>query len=371
MPLDVNSKLSFAKDQGDFHKVLKKRVRQYFKTNKISRYADKKTAAKTVLMFLVYFIPLTLLYVGYFQSFTALILLYIVMGLGKAGIGLNVMHDANHGTLFKNKTLNKLCALSMNLLGGSDLAWRYQHNYLHHTYTNIAGSDHDIETTPLLRNSPKQTWKSFHRFQYIYSWILYGLATISRISAREFILLSSAAETGYIKTKSELRKEYAKLLFFKISYVLVMLVFPYVLLDFSIGQILLAFFLMHFITSVILISIFVCAHVMPSSTFEVPDENGKMKDNWAVHQMKTTTNFSQDNKLFTFLIGGLNHQVEHHIFPNVCHAHYPQIAPIVKKTAEEFNVPYHSQQSFFGAIGQHARVLKELSKRPKEETLVA
>ena len=347
----------------DFFPTLRKRVNQYFKDNKLSKYSTRETKLKAVLMFGAYLIPFGLILSGMFTSAGAIILLYILMGLGKAGIGLNIMHDSNHGTFFKKKKWNNLMQLSMNAIGGSDIAWQYQHNFLHHSYTNITGSDMDIETTVLMRNSPLQKWRSFHRFQHIYSWLLYGLGTFSRVLFRDFKLLPMARKEGFIKTGEEYRKEMTKLIISKMLYFSAMLLLPALLLPVSFGVIFLAFFAMHFVTGFILSLIFVCAHVMPSSDFIAHEEDGKVNENWAVHQMRTTTNFAQHRKVFSWFIGGLNYQVEHHLFPNMSHAHYRPISKIVKETADEFGVPYHTHPSFLGAVAQHGKMLYKFSKK--------
>ncbi len=347
----------------DFFPTLRKRVNAYFKENNISKYATTETKVKAVIMFAAYLIPYAFILSGMFTTAGAIILLYVLMGLGKAGIGLNIMHDSNHGTFFKKKKLNKLMQLSMNAIGGSDIAWQYQHNYLHHSFTNIAGSDMDIETTVLMRNSPLQKWRAFHRFQHIYSWLLYGLGTFSRVLFRDFLLLPMAYKDGYIKTKQEYRREMFKIITSKVIYFSAMLLLPYLLLPVSFGVIFLAFFVMHFVTGFILSLIFVCAHVMPTSDFISPEQSGKVDENWAVHQMRTTTNFAQHKRIFSWFIGGLNYQVEHHLFPNMSHAHYRPISKIVKQTADEFGVPYHTYPSFIGAVALHGKMLHKFSKK--------
>jgi linoleoyl-CoA desaturase len=87
-----------------------------------------------------------------------------------------------------------------------------------------------------------------------------------------------------------------------------------------------------------------------------------MEDSWAVHQLLNTTNFSPGSKVTAWFIGGLNYQIEHHLFPQICHIHYPKISAIVAETAREYNLPYNVQKTFIHAIWEHGRMLKVLGK---------
>jgi linoleoyl-CoA desaturase len=121
---------------------------------------------------------------------------------------------------------------------------------------------------------------------------------------------------------------------------------------------------MHYITGFILAVIFQPAHVIEGTEYPVPDDKGNMENNWAIHQLHTTTNFGHREKMFSWYVGGLNYQVEHHLFPNICHVHYRKIACIVKKTAEEFGLPYKSKDTFLQALIAHGRILKSLGQKP-------
>ena len=120
---------------------------------------------------------------------------------------------------------------------------------------------------------------------------------------------------------------------------------------------------MNFVAVFILTVVFQLAHTVVETTHPLPDKDGNIENNWAIHQMNTTMNFSRNNKLISWYVGGLNFQVEHHLFPNISHVHYSKIAPIVEETAKEFNVPYHSVRSFRSALAQHARMLYRLGNQ--------
>jgi linoleoyl-CoA desaturase len=125
---------------------------------------------------------------------------------------------------------------------------------------------------------------------------------------------------------------------------------------------LLAFFWMHFIAGMVLALIFQPAHVINETEFYVPNEDLTVENHWAIHQLKTTANFANNSPIFSWYVGGLNYQVEHHLFPNICHVHYNKISKIVKETAKEYGVPYYSGQSFFGAVHNHFSMLNKLGK---------
>jgi linoleoyl-CoA desaturase len=124
------------------------------------------------------------------------------------------------------------------------------------------------------------------------------------------------------------------------------------------------FITMHFIAGVILTVVFQLAHTVEGTTHPVPDETGTIENNWAVHQMNTTVNFSRQSRLISWYVGGLNFQVEHHLFPTICHVHYPEISEIVKTTAEEFGIPYLENRTFMDAVNSHIETLRRFGRLP-------
>lgn len=293
------------------------------------------------------------------------LLLVIVMGIGMAGVGMNVMHDANHGAYSTKKWINKLMGSSMYILSGNVYNWQVQHNVLHHTYTNIHGHDEDMETGGIMRFSEHTKWRRFHRFQHIYSIFLYGLLTIN------WALTSDFKQTNrYLKRKLSYGKmpkpfaQWSSLFLTKILYATIWLVIPMLFFDLAWWKILIGFFIMHYTAGLILSVIFQLAHVVEDTIMPLPDESGTMKNTWAIHQLFTTVNFSTKNKVVNWFTGGLNHQVEHHIFPNISHVHYKKISDIVKSTAKEFNLPYNEYQTTRKAIIAHFKHLKEMGQRP-------
>lgn len=246
---------------------------------------------KTGIMLALFFIPLILLASGVVTAVWLLFLLYILSGLGMAGIGMGVMHDAIHGSYSKNNTINTLLGYSFNLIGGSAVVWKIQHNVLHHTYTNIEHADDDLNAPFFLRFSPHAKHYWVHQFQHIYIWFFYGISTISWITSKDFVRLKRYKNMGLLTEKQDYNKELAKLIAWKMFYYSYALVLPMVMVPFSWGLILLAFLCMHFVTGTLVSVVFQIAHIMPDTTFPLPDKEGLINDNWYGHQLATTSNF--------------------------------------------------------------------------------
>nr|WP_236002914.1 acyl-CoA desaturase [Luteirhabdus pelagi] len=343
---------------------MNKRVNGYFKEHKISRNANWKLHLKAFIMFSLYLTPyfllLTLDLPGWSQ-----ILLTIVMGVGMAGVGMNVMHDANHGSYSSKKWVNKILGGSIYILAGNVYNWQVQHNVLHHTYTNIHGHDEDLDAGRVIRFSQHAKWRWFHRFQHYYSVILYGLLTFNWMLTADF-----KQTQRYLKKKLSYGKmpkpikQWSVLFITKAIYFSVWVVIPLLVLDIAWWKILLGFFIMHYTAGLILSIVFQLAHVVEDTEMPLPDESGSMKNTWAIHQLFTTVNFSRKNRIVNWFTGGLNHQVEHHIFPNISHIHYTEIAKIVKETALEYNLPYNEYTSTRKAIAAHFKFLKQMGMKP-------
>jgi linoleoyl-CoA desaturase len=355
--------VKFPKNTGiDFGQTLKARVAEYFKENNISTYANSYMVIKSIFMGLLYFVPFTLIMLNVFSNPWVVYSLWIVMGLGIAGIGLSIMHDASHGSYSKNPTINLILRYSMNMVGGSSFNWKIQHNMLHHSYTNVEGLDDDIAPGFILRFSPHAKHYKIHHYQHIYAWFFYGLSTISWITSKDFVQLFKFKRDGLLQKYKNFYKLVLEVFVWKLIYFAYTLVLPLLILPFSAGFIIFCFLSMHFVAGFMLTIIFQPAHVMPTSEYPLPDEEGSLENNWLIHQMLTTANFCPTSRLFSWYVGGLNFQIEHHLFPNICHIHYKKIAPLVKQTAEEFGIPYYSQKTFAKAIWEHTKMLRILGK---------
>lgn len=350
----------------EFYKTLQKRVRAYFKDNNLTRYANAAMVFKSFFMLTLYIAPFVLM-MTVAQSAWVVFLLWVVMGFGLAGIGLSIMHDGNHGAYSKHKWINTLFGYVIHLAGGNPVMWRIQHNVLHHTYTNVSGMDEDIDPGKVMRFSPHEPRLKFHKYQHIYAWFLYGLMTMMWITVKDFKQAYRYEKMGLLKTQG---RTYAGILtsiiIGKILYYAIGLVLPLIFAPAPWWVVILGFLTMHYIAGFILGIIFQPAHVVPSSDYPLPDESGNIKADWAVSQLVNTANFAPKNWLLSWYVGGLNFQVEHHLFPNICHVHYKRLSRIVRETAAEFNLPYNSQKTFAQALVVHGKMLKKLGQ---EDTL--
>jgi linoleoyl-CoA desaturase len=318
---------------------------------------------KTLVMFLLYLVPYVVMISGVINHPWLIMLLWMIMGMGMAGIGLSVMHDANHGAYSKHAGVNRLFSCTLNILGGFAPNWQYQHNTMHHGYTNIDGYDEDIDPGKVLRFSPHKPHHKIYRLQHLYAWFLYGIMSLTWFLEKDYFQLARYRREGVCLGRNRsYRQLFLSLAGWKIFYILFILVIPIILVPVSGWLSVLGFLVMQFICGFSLAVIFQSAHVMPTSDFPLPDGNGNIENNWAVHQLYTTTDFSPKSRIFSWFIGGLNYQIEHHLFPNICHVHYKKISEIVYDTAKDFGLPYHVQPNFAVALLNHARMLKRLGK---------
>jgi linoleoyl-CoA desaturase len=360
----MSATIKFSKTQQEFYTTLSQRVNNYFRIHGLSRNANAEMVIKTIFMLALFFVPYFVTLTGVVTVFWVYILLCLVMGVGVAGIGLSIMHDANHGAYSARPWVNDMMGYTLNLVGANAFNWKIQHNVLHHTYTNIYDVDEDISPRGALRMSPDSPWKSFHRFQHIYAWFLYGLMTIIWVVGKDFFRLVRYQRDGLVKkNKANIVKEWSILLITKILYVGYIFVIPVLLLPFAWWQILIGLFAMHYVAGFILAIVFQPAHVAEGTSYLMPDDEGNLANSWAVHQLYTTTNFAHRNRVLSWYVGGLNFQVEHHLFPNVCHVHYRHLSSIVKETALEFGLPYKMKKTFIDALIAHGRLLKQLGQR--------
>lgn len=352
-------------DSAQFFKTLNKRVNTYFQENNLKKTGNWRLHLKTAVMFTMFLAPYFLILTLNLADW-ANILLTILMGVGMAGVGMNVMHDGNHGAYSTKKWVNKLMGSSIYILAGNVYNWQVQHNVLHHTYTNIPDHDEDLDAGRILRFTKHTKWQKHHKFQHYYSVFLYGLLTFNWAITTDFMQMYR-----YTKRKLSYGKlpnpivNWSKMVIFKIIYILIWIVVPMVFLEIAWWKILLGFFIMHYTAGLILSVVFQLAHVIDDAETPLPQEDGTMKNTWAIHQLFTTVNFGANNRLVNWFTGGLNHQVEHHIFPNISHVHYTKIAKIVKETASEFNLPYNEYKTTRKAIISHFQHLKELGKKPE------
>ena len=349
-PKFVNSKGS------TFHQELKKRVQAYFTENNIQPTGNFSLYFKALLLWSSY--VFLYIHVLFFtpSTFIAIIECLLMGGL-TAAIGFNVMHDGGHGSFSNSKFWNKIAAFSVNGLGASMLMWMNKHNIIHHTYTNIDGVDDDIEIQPLMRMCPSQKKYAIHKFQHFYFWFLYCLLLIFWVFFTDYMKYFSK-KVGNVPIKKFSTFDHFAFWIAKTGYLFMMVVLPIYLLGFT--SWLIGFLTLSCFAGFVLSIVFQLAHTVEDTAFPATVENNQIENEWAIHQVETTANFATGNRVVSWLVGGLNFQIEHHLFPKISHVHYPAISKIIKKTCDEFNVKYIEYARTRDAIVSHVLHLKKM-----------
>lgn len=356
------------KDRSAFHATLRQRVDEHFRSTGRSRHANGAMVVKTIALVGLYILPFVALLILQPPAGVAMAL-WFLMGLGLAGIGMSVMHDANHGAYSANPRVNWWLGHTLNLCGGSVHNWKLQHNILHHTYTNVTHIDEDIEDRLVLKFSPHTKRRGVHRFQWLYATVFYGLLTLYWVLAKDLIQFRQFALNGVMPGgPAEKRKALLRIILLKAFYFAAIIGLP-IGLGIPWLQVALGFLIMHFTSGIVLTVVFQLAHTVEGTTHPLPDADGIIANDWAIHQVETTTDFSPESKLLSWYIGGLNYQIEHHLFPRVAHVHYPDIAPIVKRTAEEFGIAYRVNRTLGDALRSHYRMLQRLGLPKADEAI--
>jgi linoleoyl-CoA desaturase len=345
-----------------FYATLRQRVDAYFQSRQLSRHANGLMWVKTSFFLASFGILYGLVLFGPGSPGIRLVLAGL-LGACNACVGFNICHDALHGAFSADKRINRAFSLLFNMVGANPYVWNLTHNVVHHTYTNVPGHDEDIDVVPgLLRLSPAEPWRPWMRYQHLYAFPLYGLASLSWVFRKDYVKFFQRKIGPHLARHP--RREYINLFFYKALYYLAFIVLPLWVLPLPWGQVLLGFVVLHLVEGVVMGLVFQLAHVVEGTAFPTPNDNGTMPDAWAVHQLQTTANFAPRSALASFFCGGLNRQIEHHLFPRVCHIHYPALASIVRQTAHEFGLPYLENSSFGVALRSHYRLLRRLGYAP-------
>jgi len=354
--------VSFAQNQDlEFKKALHLLVSAYFSENGLSKAHTPGMLIKSIFLLSIYILPFVAILTLGLPAWIVM-LLYFIMGVGKAGVGMSIMHDGNHASYSENQKVNTMMGYTMYLLGADSYNWKIKHNKLHHVFTNVYGKDEDIDSRAILRFAYASPLKKYHRFQQYYAWFLYLLMSLSMVFfdiPKRFIYRKKGITNI---SRSAFQSSLIKLVVAKIIYFGVVFALPMLVTSLLWWQVVAGFFIMHFTAGFILSVVFQMAHVVAGPLQTLPDENGKINDTLLLHQLKTTSDFSKGNKILSWYVGGLNYQVEHHLFPRICHMHYPALAKIVEATTKEYNMPYYVYNSFGSAIRSHYNTLKELGR---------
>ncbi len=351
-------KISFNKEKGvDFTTALRRRVNEYFEEKKISPRANVSMKLKSFFYVGLTAFLYTLLITNVFGSIGNFFL-YGFLGLSIAIGTMNIAHDALHGSYAKGSLSNRVIGLIMDVCGPSSFYWKQEHTIDHHTFTNIAEHDSDLKGPIQLRLCPNTPYHSYHRFQHLYAPFLYMLNLIHWMYSSDIKRIYNIIRNRHEPSRKPSKTEAASIFFFKSLHAFLFIALPIMILPMAWWQVCLGYGIYLCLAGLTVTVIFQLAHIVENVAFPLPSEEGKIEESFLQHQLMTTSNFAPNSKLVKFLFGGLNFQVEHHLFPHICHIHLSEIAPIVKATAEEYGLPYYENATFFGAIRSHFRTLK-------------
>ncbi len=356
------AKITFDNRNNLFYQSLKIAVDDYFETQKLKKTGDWRLYNKTIILIggaMAVYYSLIFLHPG---ALIALILAAL-LGYFMACIGFSVMHDANHGSYSTRQWLNDALGLSMNAMGASAFFWKQKHNIIHHTYTNVDGIDDDIAKSPIIRHCESQRWVPAHKVQHLYLLPIYALSTLFWV----FIMDFTKYFTRKIFTTTAWKMTLKNHIIFwstKVLYITFYMVIPAMV--WGAGPWLLGYFILNAAMGLTMSVVFQLAHVVEITGFEnvALDETKHIETAWAEHELRTTANFAMGNKIISWFVGGLNYQIEHHLFPKVSHVHYPAISKIVMEKCKEYNLPYNKYDTMTEAFFSHLRVMKNLGKAP-------
>ena len=356
------AKVTFDNRNNQFYQSLKTAVDQYFEVNHIKKTGDWRLYIKTITLVSAAIIIYGALIFFKMNALPAL-LLCALLGFVFASIGFGVMHDANHGSYSTKPWLNDTLGLTANALGASSFFWKQKHNIIHHTYTNVDGIDDDIAKSPIIRQCETQKWVPAHKIQHLYLLPIYALSSIFWLFFMDFTKYFTrkiyTTEAWKLTPKNHLIFWVTKILYFTFYMIIPAIVWGF-------GPWLLGFMVLHIVMGITLSLTFQLAHVVENTEFEnvALDETKHVETAWAEHEVRTSSNFAMGNPVVSWFVGGLNFQIEHHLFPKVSHIHYPAISKIVMEKCKEFNLPYNKYDTMFGAVASHFRVMKSLGKKP-------
>jgi len=356
LPTAAPGELKFGASDG-FQSELRKRVEEYFRSSGRGQRDCPQMYLKTAIIGGWFVASYALLVFCVGTGWLALPLA-ILLGLSMAAIGFNIQHDGGHRAYSNRRWINKLMALSLDLLGGSSYIWARKHNSIHHSYANITGHDDDIDLGLLARLSPHQRRLKFHRLQHFYLWALYGLLPIKWQFYDDFraIVTGRIGEHQFAHPKGWDLVTFigGKAVFFSLALVIPLLLHP-------VWAVLLFYVAASVVQGVVLSVVFQLAHCVEEAAFPLPrKDTGRMEAAWAVHQVETTVDFARRSRLLSWFIGGLNFQIEHHLFPQICHVHYPALSLLVEQTCKEYGLRYVTHETFLAGAASHFRWLRRM-----------
>ena len=341
----------------EFQVALRRRVDEFIRNTGKSKRDAPQMYFKTGVILLSFVVLYALLVFGASAWYTALPLA-VMLGLATAAIGFNIMHDGGHGAYSDRPLINRLMARSLDLVGGSSYLWHWKHGVFHHTFPNVTGQDADIDMGMLGRLAPSQPRRALHRWQQWYIWPLYGVLALKWHLHDDFHDLV----TGQIAGRRIPRPKGwdlgvlvgGKVLFFCLAFGVPLLAHPFWVVALYYGVTV-------FVVGLVLSVVFQLAHCVEEAEFPLPNaETLRLERPWAVHQVETSVDFLRKSRVASWLLGGLNFQIEHHLFPRICHVHYPALAQLVEDTSREFGVHYNVHKTIWAGLSSHFRWLRSM-----------
>lgn len=353
----MNQSIKFSNVDTLFSKSLKQKTNEYFKNTFQKKTGNRRIYIKAAVL-LSTFVALYSILVFVQPHWAISIILCTLFGVNLAAIGFNIMHDAGHNSFSDNKTLNTVLSYTLNLLGGNIYFWKLKHNIAHHTYTNIDGEDHDIEVK-FMRIHHDQQLRKHHRYQRFYFPLLYGISYLAWIFYQDYEKyfrqrMGQSSERFKFPLNEKIIFWTSKVLHFALFVIIPILVVGWL-------PTLLGLLIAGAVCGVCLATVFQLAHVVSETEFKTINQ-AKVEEEWMIHQIQSTANFATKSKVLTWLLGGLNFQVEHHLFPKISHVHYPAINRIVQQTCEEYNIKYNEFKTFWAAFRSHVQVIHAMSR---------
>jgi linoleoyl-CoA desaturase len=344
-----------------FIKTLRQRIDGYFKQKGISQCANTEMKLKGILAAIAWVGVYALLLSNVLSPYPwAMILGFMALGFVNIFIAFNVVHDACHNAYSANKRTNKILGLSMNFIGGNAYLFTMMHN-AHHAFVNIHGIDVTLESHGTFRFTPHEPYKKHHRWQHIYTPFLYMMAMIHWAVIKDWKWFYQERHIGNQKNIVHPKSEFWTLLIGKIVYFGLTLVIPMLVIEAAWYWILLGWVNIHLLPGLTFAVIFQATHVYNGTTYPLPDKDGNIENNYAIHVLATTADFGRKNPVGCWLMGGINLHVIHHILPTVCHVHYPALTQILKDTCDEYGLEYQENPNLWVAFRKHIEMLKILS----------
>lgn len=356
VPSEAGSRQFFDPDvQTTFPKVLRRRLDRFLADQGVSPKANAMMWAKIAIGLAILAGCWTALY-SFRPGPWVFVALYLLGGMAQTFLLLNIAHDSNHNAISSRPSVNKTLNYVFDVCGISSYMWRILHHRGHHSCVNLQGEDDALSGRGILRLTPHESRKPWHRFQHIYALLVYALFSLDYVFVRDFQCFFFPDHEYLKRTRHPLR-EYVILFAGKIFYFTYMLVLPVWLLAEPIKLVAGAFLLVHLVVGLSVTLVFQTTHTIDSTYF--PADRDEF-ENGVYHILATTADYATETPMVSWLAGGLNHHVVHHLCPYVCHTHYVGLTRIVRETAEEFGVPYRQHPTMARAIRHHLILLKQL-----------